>query len=246
MTRLDDLLDELTIDVPEAPTIDELRSRSANRHRRLLPLVAVLIGMVVVSGVLGQLVGNGSKRQDTGSDEVSTVAFLPGPRSFEISIRAEDNPVVQIRQFGLLRWDWIGEEPEAWGTRLDITSTVGVPVVVTAPMWERTTDEGILFVGNLVCHGNYLVCLGPAERLTLPARQKAAVSTRLYIQPRLAPPAVYSFTTQFRYEVPSTGERGTIPVDVYLKIWVPTGTEPADPTTSTIMPGPPPSPPTTT
>jgi hypothetical protein len=243
MTRLDELLDELTIDIPEAPTVAELRSRSDNRHRRYLPMVAVLLGMVVISGILVQLIGTGSPRRDPSADDVlaSDLGFLNGPRSFEISIQVHANPVVRIRQFDLARWDWISEQPEAWGIRLDITSTVRAPVLLTVPTWERSTDDGVLFVANEICERNYFVCVRSAEVLTLPARQTAPAQTRVGLQPRLAPPGEYNFTTQFEYEVPTTGQRGTIPVDVTLRIWVPGGTKPAPDPSSTIMPPPPPS-----
>ena len=61
MRRLDDLLGQLTIDVPDPPTVEELRSRVTQRHRRPSHVVAVLVGIVLVAaGIVASIEINGA------------------------------------------------------------------------------------------------------------------------------------------------------------------------------------------
>ncbi len=228
MSRLDDLLDQLTVEVPPAPTVDELRSRVGSRHRRLVPVAAVLVGLVVVAVVFLRITADEER-----PSEVSAAQPGSGPLSFAISIRVQPNPLVEMIQLDRSTHDWIPEDFPAAGIRVSATSTSGTPLRLTAPTWEGRTELGTTYRGNAACT-IYVVCVQPNETVTL--ANGVAHQFVVYVQPRHAPPDVYSFTTEFRYEDLTTGETGTIPVEVDLRIWQPEpGTEPPRRPVTTVM-----------
>lgn len=238
MTELDDLLGQLTIDVPEAPTVDELRSRAGNRHRRPMPMVAAVIGLVVISAVLVQLLTNEPTHEDRPDERTfEPPSLTTGPRSFEISVGVPGNPLIRASQFDLARWDWISEDLPSLGIRVNVTSRALLPIRLTPPTWERVTEDGVRYLGNAACNDDD-VCVVDVESVTL---LPGATSTFwVYVQPRLTALGDYSFITQFEYEVLLTGERGWIPVNVALRIWEPEpGTEPVSPPTTVIVELPP-------
>jgi len=235
MTQLDDLLGQLTVDVPEPPSVEELRSRVGSRHRRPVPLVAVLVGLVLVSVVFVRLSDerSGDETPSAMPERRSGPPLLRGPRSFELSIRVAESPLVDMRQLVPPTWEWIGEDALRIRMPLLATSTTRDRIRLTAPTWERRTGDGVTYLGNAACT-LYHVCLDPNEIVTL--RRGEDHEFGVFVQPRLAPPDDYSFTTEFGYENLTTGETGAIPVDVVLRIWEPEpGTEPPPVTVTTIM-----------
>ena len=240
MNRLDDLLDQLTVEVPPAPTVDELRSRVGSRHRRLVPVATVLVGLVVVAVVFLRITADDERTREVSAAQRGSES---GPLSFAISIRVQPNPLVEMIQFDPSTQDWIPEDFPSAGIRVSATSTSGTPLRLTAPTWEGRTELGITYRGNGACT-LYLVCVQPNETVTLASGEEHQFV--VYVQPRLAPPDDYSFTTEFGYEDLTTGETGTIPVEVELRIWQPEpGTEPPPVSVTTIMLPLPPVPSTT-
>jgi hypothetical protein len=233
--RLDEVLGQLTVDVPEAPSVEELRSRVGSRHRRPVPLVAVLIGLVVVAVVFVRLSDerSGDEAPAARPERRSGPPLSEGPRSFELSISVGENPLVEMRQFDRPTWEWIAEDFFALRMRIVATSTSRDPVQLTAPTWERRTDDGVTFLGNDECATRY-VCLDPNEIATL--RHGREHEFGVFVQPRLAALEDHSFSTTFEYENLTTGETGTIPVQVDFRVWEPEpGTEPPPMPVSTIM-----------
>jgi len=137
----------------------------------------------------------------------------------------------------LARWDWISEDFMPLGIRIRLTSTAPQTVRFTAPTWERVTDEGVRYLGNQACDNVLFICVGDPQSLTL--APSAQGDLWVYVQPRLRAFGRDAFTTEIGYENLTTGETGTIPVDVSLTIWEPQGNEPPPDSVSTIIWSPP-------
>lgn len=213
MNQLDVLLNRLTVDVPEPPPVDDLRSRVHQRHRRPITVLAVLVAVLVAGVAFTSVTDDTSPNEERADQQLS--AALPRAVELTVSMREKnDQPDAPIELVDTTTWPITAYENGPFPAPVfRLRSRSPHLLQVTLPKWNRPASDGATHTGNDVCGEE--VCSRQAQTYPLNKDGKTPPQS-LYIDVFALPQAPVKVTGEVSYVIPDTNESGRFAIEVTI------------------------------